>query len=285
MIFLKILVCSYLSLMPLLSYNCEDMRQKKNKSSTIQIKSNIIGTPFDEMQKSIQPNFKSNNIEALYQALAILPRDEFENTIEYEKRFNSVPKGRFAFHVKDINVKYNSDTENFIIVPNTHYSIIQLMGSEQYIELQRKTKSHGSFIGSNAYGATRRVDRYENYCWGIAIPEISVYETFKFELPMKIDKAKIIKNRLKLLLIIDVGPGCVKPKQRLSSISDSLQKIATSCSPHTATIDSPSSYIDYHFIITPNNVMYWIFDSGTGEIVNKFDHNGKLLSTPIPPTE
>jgi hypothetical protein len=282
---------------------------KEKKSSTKQKKKTEVvdTTPlvsFDINAEKLPPNYKGIDIARLYSLLAKkapLKKEEFETTAEYEKKIaDAVPGDVYAFKIDagsglhGLRVSpYDADTQKFQITLETEW--LSKYTFEDYrasFIVRTLDKGSHSYIGANAFGATREVTSFSATQYGLALvnqqdfgssrhddnkyniktPLTSIREvSIAIQIPP--DKARTLKDNIGVLLIC-------KPTLYKSDAELSLRKgndiIFENYDSSQATIDSPTSHLYERKYINVEILAIWTYDIRTGEVISRTQLKDKV---------
>lgn len=135
---------------------------------------------FDITIEILPANYKGTDISVLYSSLLKkipINKNEFESTNDYENKVAELmPDNTFAFKLipsyyeGGLNISpYNADSEKFLITIKTEaLSHNTFSDYRPSLIVQTMNKNSSALIGSNAYGATRNMTRYEATQYGLA---------------------------------------------------------------------------------------------------------------------
>lgn len=218
----------------------------------------------DKLEK-IPVSFKGTDISSVIDLYSnnLIEKDEFETSVEYEKRLSNYVKslGREKqCIITNVYSKYDSDKQGWSL------SLLDSELNRSYANffIKRTTTPSGNYIGTNALGAKVSVNKTKEEYRGVYLNQaafaklhsniggsIGSYSNELF-IPMSIDKAKIanIKN-LKILIQYKWIPDYLKTFKR--------EKYATYNNPQ----DKESSYE----LLTGYPLKIIIFNADTGEII------------------
>jgi hypothetical protein len=218
------------------------------------------------------------------------------NTHEYEKKIESVAKDElYAFrldaNIPDPNVRihpYDADTQKMKIDIETRWlSNYKFKDHRAGIIFRKIDKGSDSYVGSNAFGATRLVRSHFATHYGIALINQEYFgsssddefaKLYGTESPLKsirkesieivvpLDKAKRIKNNIGILLLCK--PTLYKSKIGKENKKDNALFFKDSYY-GGATIDDPVVLSYERNFINMEVIAVWIYDFRTGEIMLK----------------
>lgn len=276
---------------------------KEKKASTKQKKkAEVVDTsppvPFDINAEKLPPNYKGTDITRLYSLFAKkapLKKEEFETTAEYEKKIaDSVSDDIYAFKIdKGLGLRglritsYDADSQNFQITLETEW-LSKHTVKDYRASLIVKTIGKGSrsYIGSNAFGATREVTDFSATQYGLALVNqqnfgSSSYDDNKYNIKTALtsirkvnlviqippDKARTLKDNIGVLLLCK--PALYKPNIEELFKNKGNDLIFESYDSSQATIDSPTSHLYERKYINVEILAIWIYDIRTGEVLSK----------------
>ena len=238
--------------------------------------------PLNPSAASLPPNFTGTDFAAVYRALSIAPKDEFETTAQYEARKQQLPTGIYAFKVPPMGpVIYDADQGKFeakAFIDFAHRGSTSSNGG--LLVLSRESVGGGSHQATNAFGATTTVRTYTNTVSGLLVPQS--FNIVNLQVPVAAEKAREIKDRLAVLAVAEIGPQSVPA--RLSSGATAAMRDATGYTSKDATLESPTDVTTYEHAIDAKVLGLWVYDTASGEILGKFDLDGKRLDaggTPV----
>jgi hypothetical protein len=125
---------------------------------------------------NITPNFMGDDIEKFFQSSAA-PKSEFETTAQYEARRNSARMtGRpLALLLDDTRVNtfaYDADTGMMtatIPTSKVFFILEQSRPTHTVIKVHVIERQKDEYVGQNAYGAERRIQRSRSDLYGVVI--------------------------------------------------------------------------------------------------------------------
>lgn len=275
---------------------------KEKKASTKQKKkTEVVDTsslmPFDISAEKLPPNYKGTDIARLYTIVAKkapLKKEEFETTAEYEKKIiEAVPSDIYAFKIDagsglhGLTVStYDADTQQFQISLETEW-LSQFTFEDYRASFIVKTLNKGShsYIGSNAFGATREVTSFNAIQYGLALVNqqdfgSSRHDDNKYNIKTPLtsirkvsiaiqippDKARTLKDNIGVLLICK--PALYKSDAKVS-LRNGNDLIFENYDSSQATIDSPTSHLYERKYINVEILGIWIYDIRTGEVISR----------------
>jgi len=242
-------------------------------------------------------DFQANNIVDVYAHLSeIIPiKSEFETNAEYQKKIKTISiNDIYGFLLeptsKKVNISYNAENKTIII---------KLLGKTRKcgwysILLSRDELQYGSYVGSNAFGVTKEINKMKISNHYIAFKNVSglVLEkeeygddykiNFKFSLEPQIAEELVTGNKLAIFLLCK--PILVsKPPETSDVLSKNYDAkweyrgaktdpffVYSSAYELKPTIDNPrEGYAEYNYI---NSALLeiWILNVSTGDIIKKF---------------
>jgi hypothetical protein len=221
---------------------------------------------FDQTMARLPANYIGDRIEQLIDSLRPPPKTEFETVAEYAAR---VPKLEgtalyaFVLDAPNLQIDYVPERELYTVVINEDLGVVydyaRRLGSRA-ITIRRSDVANGSYVGGNAFGATRAIQRYTADIYAIVHDrpgrEATLTErTHRIEVPISRERAQQLKGHLRVLLVCH---GYVGPQPQVFEGKESS----------TPTISSPSEIqTRYHYLQVGDVAAVWIFDALTGEIL------------------
>lgn len=237
----------------------------------------------------IPPHFQGFDLRKIETEIAIstAKKGEFETTSQYLERINrastepfsnGIPKNsplvlvfptEESIHAGvDGNIKtaYDADLEVFKIslgVASPNDAEESSRTREITMVWGKNAKSSSPYSAMNSYGAVVKVTAVISKQEAISFPVDSMVfdkvnpglgSPLAILVPVKADRAQILKGRLRVLVICRVADDI--PVSEAGTF-------------HSATVEAPAEISDsYQFLhVTPSE--YWVFDSDTGEILAK----------------
>lgn len=272
--------------------------RQKGETASAEVGDTSPLVPFDINAEKLPPNYKGTNIVKLYSSLAKkapLKKKEFETTAEYERKIaEAVTDDIYAFKIEAAGTglrglkvhPYDADSQTLKIDLETEYlSKSTLEDYRASLIVKTLDKSSSSYIGSNAFGATRLVSKYRETQYGIALvnqqdfgksryddafSKIKTIMTSVREINMKIeipiDKAKTLKNNIGVLLLCKPAPY---KSNAIISDNQGNDLIFENYYYSGATIDSPSVESYDRKYINVEVLAIWVYDIRTGEVLLK----------------
>jgi hypothetical protein len=264
--------------------------------------------PFDLSAGSLSPNFRGHNAIAIYKSLAArktgADKGEFETTEAYRQRLDreaSAPlvgsltkDSTFAFVVKGIDSQYDADSQ--VLHARAKLSRVtegvSLSENRMALTWDIVSKDHSSYVGTNAYGASVKVERNISDFYEIAFDNYLNFPTVKYL--GKVEQEVVDENTKRYAdlgiqhpdsdfdylkhtgffadLKLDV-PTAVKAKENLR-----LLLICKLSEPQTIegsmydkpTIDNPNEYLITNYSINTHLLEIWFFDNSTGQVLAKY---------------
>ena len=276
----------------------QDRKIASKQTRKVEAYANLPPIPFDISQDRLPPGYNGADIAALYSYLikkAPLKKDEFETKEEYENKvLGAVPNDIYAFNIKEstsslsgLNIKpYDSDKKQYQVVLKTEY-LSEYTHKDYRASFILKTvnKRARSYIGSNAFGATREVSDYSATQYGIALTNEqnfgvnhyspssyglkSVLDSIRIlniNIEVPIDRARSLKNNIGVLLLCK--PSLYK-SDKANDLGKGNQLIFETYNSSRATIDSPTSHFYERMYINVEVLAIWVYDIRTGEVLSK----------------
>lgn len=275
---------------------------KEKKASTKQKKkAEVVDTsplvPFDINEEKLPPKYKGTDIAKLYSLLskkAPLKKEEFETTAEYEKKIaEAVPGDIYAFKIDEgsgfrgLRVNpYDADSQKLQITLETEWlSEFTIEDYRASFIIKTSNKDSHSYVGSNAFGATREVTSYSATQYGLALVNqqdfgSSGYDDNKYNIKTPLtsirkvsialdippDRARTLKNSIGVLLLCK--PTLYKSDAKLN-VRKGNDLIFEKYDSSQATIDRPTSHLYERKYINVEILAIWIYDIRTGEVISK----------------
>lgn len=275
--------------------------KEKNVSIKQKKKAEVVDTspivPFDINKEKLPPNYKGTPIDRLYSLfvkMAPLKKEEFETTAEYETKIAAAVHGDIYAFIIDQKpglhiptVSYDADKQKFQIGVRTDW--LSPNTNEDYrasFIVKSVNDSSSSYIGSNAYGATRKVTDLRATRYGLALVNqqdfgssdsddkkhdflktpMTSLRTVNIEISIPPDKARTLKDSIGILLVCK--PILYKVDAKISHRKGN-DLIFEQYDFSEATINSPSSHTYEQKYINVEILALWIYDIRTGEVILK----------------
>lgn len=211
----------------------------------------------------LPPAYKGHDFKKIFSRLSAVSKNEFEKTVDYEKRLKAINlEDVYALRIFDkdlglnVAVVYDPDSERFNVKINT--SVI-FAGQHNFpissFVALKTTHKFSSYIGTNAFGATKEILKDEGAKEGVRIVNNDLSSRISFSMSTK--DAKKYKNNVDILLIC-------KPY-----IDENNVLSFTGIQSKEPTFDSP---IETSYFISGINVELleiWVYDFKTGKILHK----------------
>jgi hypothetical protein len=257
-----------------------------------------FGQTFSKGWQKVPATFTGSDFQNIYSTLLRTPvikdKGEFETTDQYNQRISDLSKIVFSSKEtasdelvfvfrpeKDLSIlnddlssSYDADEETLTISlkptkvaayeskPGNKAVGAKQLDFESFIAKSGSYKDEGEYVASNAFGATRKVEKSSFRRFKLAINNINQFSNFKastyssefkVRLYLPLPKAKEAKENLSVLYIAKL----VKPFYTIDSY-----KIKP-------TIDKPSD-LDFTSVVLISDVReIWFFNGLTGEIYTK----------------
>jgi hypothetical protein len=223
---------------------------------------------FSPSIEQLPPKYPGDNpdIVSLYNKLKELfaPKDNFETTKEYSARIenanSSVKNSIYVFTGQTLitGIKYNADQG----ILSYDFNILF---TTPLINILNDFKKEGSYIASNAMGATVEVEKYTFKTYELEMSDSSLAAihdlSFSLELPPLEAKKLITENDL----------GFVYLCKLRSSAPNSYSYTCSNYFKLTPTITSPMDADNYNFTINEIINEIWIYNRTTGKIYQKYN--------------
>ena len=277
----------------------KNLKAADKQKNTGEIAVNQPPIPFDINQETIPQGYKGTDIVALYSLLgknAPLEKNEFETTAEYEKRVASATPGDvYACRIEEksayrgLKIKpYNADTQEYQITVETEYlSEHNFKDHRASLIVKTLDERSESYVGSNAFGATRKVTRFTATQYGIALVNQKEFGYSQYDndgryniktvlssirkvyiyIQIPIDRARSLKDNIGALLLFKPALYRSDTKYTIDNKGNSL--IFETRDSSRATIDHPTSHFYERRYINVEALAIWIYDIRTGEILFK----------------
>ena len=278
---------------------CQQKSKKKFKTTTstksIKKTSSYDISPFDLNIKQLPIDYKGVNPLILYNQLenrsSNLIKSEYETTLEFQSRQlvirDKLIVGKIGVDslialklgiakYKNIKIKYNADTE----MMNIKIKLDDLVNIDyKYDDTKRKNElieedNSSTYIGSNAFGATKEVTKSKTTSYNILFENWQCYSN-------SIEKREMqgLGNNLSVDLKIDA----ITAKRIDENANDSKNSelgclyIGTLTEPYiskgyfynAATFEDPTEYSKSYKYINLTVHEIWLFNTKTGQIYNK----------------
>lgn len=234
-------------------------------------------TAFSENSERLSRNYKGLNPKLFYEMfqskISGLKKGEFETSEAFTQRiankdavlFPITMTDHYAFGIDNISFTYDADAQAFTI---GGYYYCKKTFDENWItcKVASVSREHDSYLGMNAFGASRTIERSQGRDFALAIPNGSpilstvfsqdsyVYK-YQDKLSMPLEKAKILKySKISVLFVGRVSDAKII-KGRSTLIEPKIDK------PIDIFIEEDAVPFDLHKII------YYVTE--TGEILDQ----------------
>lgn len=227
-------------------------------TSVVKLPTNYLGHDFERIYKILNQRTPSNNTN-----------NEFETSEQYQNRLFAQYKkpilesldinSLFAFKPEKCESKYNADRKVLTV------SLFISAPFNKGFNLKYEEKAIGSYLGTNAYGATRKIDQTEITWYQIAIDNLSYLNSLNEEsaglsewyfvnnLSIEPTLAMKLKQSLQALFICKLSEPYVSEEQMIKS----------------ATFDSPTFERTYYYFLHADVIEIIFYDYSTGEIIKR----------------
>lgn len=241
--------------------------------------------PFDTSKQQLSPKYLGHNARALYLAMEQknqkLFKDEFETTEENRQRILvelSKPIlgwldiiSMYAFKVNKLETSYDADNQILTVkCPLSNTSSNQTPDIKS-VSWSFENNDEGSYLGTNAFGATVNIHRTTCVSYDIAI---SNYDVIPAE-----GNNESIHNNMSYAIKISISPSEARTlKESISALAvgEIYHPIISNHAFYSGpTFKSPSShtFLTYNFHI--ELFQLWFFDSNSGTVIAKLKRNDK----------
>lgn len=152
---------------------------------------------FDPSQQSLPPNFagvdRKKFLRLFESKVESIKKDEYETTEQFQARLSNAggllapisTEALYAFQIEELKLRYDADKQEFVV--DNYYSCAKTSDfgeSKGWVtcKLGPVIREFSSYVGSNAYGASMKVDKVFGKDLAIAVkPESSFLATSGFE--------------------------------------------------------------------------------------------------------
>jgi hypothetical protein len=264
-------------------------RPSKQKSS----QRRYLTVPLDLAQTNLGADFSGHNIAAVFEAVknspALSKKSEFESTASFELRRSSfskrplfanvTPKGELAFVIENSTLgsefKYDADLATVVITltgSTKRFLLEEDQPTLDAVPIRRVKTGRDSYVGSNVYGASAKVDRTYSDEFGVAFGTDSwLFRSSHDDGPVVGDGVDDIERRFSDLLAM--GPEeakALKPNATLLLVCRLTEPwYRAGAHGHDPTFSEPyeTTVGERYLQIIPDQL--WVFDKRTGEVVRK----------------
>jgi hypothetical protein len=210
---------------------------------------------------NITPNFMGDDIETFFQSSAA-PKSEFETTAQYEARRNAArmtgrPLTLLLDDARAGTFTYDADTGMMtatIPTSKVFFILEQDRPTHTVIKVHKVDRQKDEYVGQNAYGAGRRIERLRSDLYGVVINQ-SFNATLVF--PLDSTTARETKPYLHL------GFACMVS-------SETPLKNLTS---HDPTVTDPYDIAILEHYVPVTISEFFVFDARTGVALLRFHPN------------
>ena len=223
---------------------------------------------FNSNVESLGPNFRPHDILAVLQVMPKPPtKGEFEKAEEFEARKTRWaeaaflgqlrPSSVFAFDLnpaleqRSLKSTYDADKEILNVRIDTQYEFLNGSTAE-WIETYLSIANKGVRPAVTRMGVKFQVEHVE--CSHVGIALTNTLSTSTFEVPMAAAEARAAKQRLAILLLVQLdGPFSIRGEARRN----------------TASLDDPVERRRVFFGLWGHVQEAWLYDRPTGRIYQK----------------
>ncbi len=236
----------------------------------------ICGTSFDTTVTRLPKHYKGSDAKAIYlnllQTVRSLQKNEFETQQEYQARIEKVKRSlnegiahqHFAgtyelpnsknMRVPPLDtsttVSYDAETKKLTV----HYTKGKYSSGDKRVLRSKYEGSTSHYIGSNAFGASVRVERTVSTSYCFQMKDIRLDDDVVFVANLDPKKAKAVSDKLALLFVFNVEDPYIDKDDYES---------------RQAKFDNPyeESHTIHNIAVKPTEA--WLFNYETGEILAK----------------
>jgi hypothetical protein len=227
-----------------------------------------IGAVQRTLPDRLPANFSGDSIADIYVRFLPPPKSEFETAADYQARLPKPTPGHaysFVMDVRDarLTVDYDAEIEQFRVSVREDYgvhdgSMVRLRLDTRAIVVKQVVQADRSYVGQNAFGATRRViERVEEW-FAVAVdgqPPGAANLAHTVRVPVGRDRAAAMKSRLAVLLVCQAYSGSQPQTFTAAEVSD-------------PTISNPYDLKRrYNYLRIDGFIGIVVFDRTTGEVL------------------
>lgn len=257
------------------SSNTEAASKKKQKSATARAASS-----FDTTATRLPKHYKGSDAKIIYQSLMktlqTLSRDEYETQQEFKERdekaklalSNGIAKQQFAgvFELSKMhNPSYEDSRSSTQYDAEAKKLTVHYTKYNEYRKFERRSLwstfegNTSYYIGSNAYGASVKVERTKSTSYRYGINDNSIDEDLVFVVDLEPKKAKALNGKLAILFVVSVETPYI--------LGDDYES-------REPKIDNPYEYSNTIHNVAVKAHEAWLYNYETGEVLTK----NKLLN-------
>lgn len=214
----------------------------------------------DRSTTKLPPFFAGDSFEAKVKLLAVPERDKFESAAEYQRRREQAAGRTLSVAtvtaLENSELSYNADARSllidlkarFIPMPN---DIVRMRAESVGVT--------SSYIATNAFGARVKVKKSRDRNYFVAfvgkpVPQVLIHATPAV--------ARELYSTLELLTVFDL-----KPQEVAEEYTDNANP----------TFEQPFDSLTTNYILNGNLVVLCLFNRETGEILARYDNDGRAL--------
>ena len=208
---------------------------------------------------------------ALINKHTVRKRDEYESSEEFRTRQTAAVDGSiYAVQMgRDcgLGFRYDPDTERMSVDPSVGHmlassnfllDVSSMLKPGSFLPATCWTESKGSYVGTNAFGVSVKVNRQHEQALGF-LADRRVRQMGDLSWKISRDSARAIRPHLAAALV--VRPALFDGRELLSTAEDW----------RPAKIDSPTETSESSTALSVNLAQLWVYDRRTGEVVTSFD--------------
>jgi hypothetical protein len=221
---------------------------------------------FDPSAESLTPNFKGTSLAAIYSRY-VIEKDEFETSEQFDRRKSQLPRGIFAFRLKDHAATYDADAGamTFSLFAQSLPVGPQHLGEHGGAWIAEHIRTVvGKAPAQNAFGASFMVTFLNEKVYALSDP--TARQFLELMTPVTPEVARTLKKNSAVILIAEVGPHS-RPAALGGEDSDERQ--ATGYRIKEATLDSPESGGVYYHVLPVRISGFWIYDVSSGRVIDR----------------
>jgi hypothetical protein len=165
-----------------------------------------------QLAPSLPPSYRGEPPARLFNVIRPSGKGEYETTAEYAARVSKVSSTPFSVQITQARFGYDPDKRRMeVVIPA---SFTTSVGSNfRHYELETTFKAAGTYIGENAFGVKKRIERSFAEKYLIVDvddeKEYGLFEDRKFGFPLEREAARASRDRLVLIALCSIDPETV----------------------------------------------------------------------------
>lgn len=202
---------------------------------------NAFAQAFDSTWKQLPKSFAGDNIQKLAKTLDT-KKAEYESAADYKARLEKLatPGQTYVFFCAEMpfKVEYDADAQEFVF---------SRISYEPYITVSKFDKDGKPYIGTNAFGVSKKIRKLEVREYQINDQDWKSDAGQSFKFPYPSNQAAALKSDLAVALILELSPHRHFGQSYNTMTSPYFYSSTYYSEP---TISSPLEYTSHSYIIT-----------------------------------